>query len=58
VSDPDFREAEESRERNEELDFHLTGDEEEGYDLDDPKHPTYHDRMSEIWDNRDKTKES
>jgi hypothetical protein len=27
-------------------------DEDSGYDLSDPKHPTYHDRMSEIWDSR------
>lgn len=25
-----------------------------GYALDDPKHPTYLDRMSAVWDNRDK----
>lgn len=28
---------------------------ETGYDLNDPKSPGFHDRMSEIWDNRDKT---
>jgi hypothetical protein len=27
----------------------------EGYDLTDPKHSGYHDLMSDIWDNRDKT---
>jgi hypothetical protein len=26
-----------------------------GYSLGDPKHPTYHERMAEAWDNRDKT---
>jgi hypothetical protein len=30
-------------------------DDDTGYELDDPKHPTYHDRMSEVWDSRDKT---
>ncbi len=25
------------------------------YDPDDPKHPTYHDRLASIWDDRDKT---
>lgn len=29
---------------------------ESGYDLSDPKHPTYYDRMSDTWDNRDKMK--
>lgn len=29
-----------------------------GYELSDPKHPTYHDRMADIWDNRDKTDRS
>jgi hypothetical protein len=24
-----------------------------GYALDDPKHSTYHDRMSEVWDSRE-----
>lgn len=24
-----------------------------GYELDDPKHPTYHERMSELWDTRE-----
>ena len=28
-------------------------DQREAYALDDPKHPTYHERMSEIADNRD-----
>jgi hypothetical protein len=28
---------------------------ESGYDLSDPKHPTYHDRYSGLWDDRDKT---
>ena len=27
-------------------------DESGGYDRADPKHPSYHDRMSEVWDNR------
>lgn len=26
----------------------------DAYDLDDPKHPTYHERMSALWDNREK----
>ena len=25
---------------------------ESGYDLSDPKHPDYHDTMSEVWDSR------
>jgi hypothetical protein len=24
-----------------------------GYELDDPKHPTYHDRYADVWDLRD-----
>ncbi len=28
-------------------------DEDCGYDLDDPKHPSYHDRMSDLWDMRE-----
>lgn len=28
-------------------------DDDSGYDLDDPKHPTYHDRMSDVHDNRE-----
>lgn len=24
-----------------------------GYDADDPKHPDYHDTMSEVWDSRE-----
>ena len=28
---------------------------ESGYSPDDPKHPTYHERMADVWDNRDKT---
>jgi hypothetical protein len=27
---------------------------ESAYDPSDPKHPTYHERMSGLWDNRDK----
>jgi hypothetical protein len=30
-------------------------DPESGYTLGDPKHPTYHERMAEAWDNREKT---
>jgi len=26
----------------------------EGYALDDPKHPTYHERMASVWDGREK----
>jgi len=29
-------------------------DDGDGYALDDPKHPTYHERMSGLWDNRDR----
>jgi hypothetical protein len=29
-------------------------DEDEGYPADDPKHPTYHARMSDLWDLRDR----
>jgi len=29
-------------------------DGETGYALDDPKHPTYHDRMSAVWDERER----
>jgi hypothetical protein len=25
-----------------------------GYDPSDPKHPTYHERMADVWDSRDK----
>jgi hypothetical protein len=25
-----------------------------GYELGDPKHPTFHERFSDIWDNREK----
>jgi rubrerythrin len=27
-----------------------------GYELSDPKHPTFHERYADIWDNRDKTR--
>ena len=27
-----------------------------GYDLSDPKHPTYHDRMADVWDSREKVR--
>lgn len=27
---------------------------ETGYDPSDPKHPTFHDRYADVWDNRDK----
>jgi hypothetical protein len=28
-----------------------------GYELNDPKHPTYYDRVVDLWDNRDKTEQ-
>lgn len=28
--------------------------EDEGYEPDDPKHPTYHGRMSDLWDLRER----
>lgn len=29
-------------------------DDDSGYALNDPKHPTYADRMTDVWDNREK----
>lgn len=34
--------------------FHCDPDESAGYDLDDPKHPTFYERMSAVWDDREK----
>lgn len=36
------------------LEFLCVPDESGGYASDDPKHPTYHERMSALWDNREK----
>lgn len=30
-------------------------DDDSGYAMDDPKHPTFHERYAGIWDDRDKT---
>jgi hypothetical protein len=29
-------------------------DDDAGYDLNDPKHSTFHERYADLWDNRDK----
>jgi hypothetical protein len=61
----DFAEIEERRERNDPLHYEEwlsrrvpepTPEEaydDVGYELDDPKHPTYHDRLADLWDMRE-----
>lgn len=58
----DFAEIEERRERNDPLYYEewlsrRVPEPEEAYDdaygLDDPKHPTYHDRLADLWDMRE-----
>jgi len=46
---------EEHRERIAGLEYELACRDEDAYEPEDPKHPTYADRLAGVWDERDKT---